>query len=153
MISTDNKTINGYDDIGCNDGWPFQSRDGDNLTEQTLRKIEMLRSRIHILKTRMDKVVNESPQKFSSINILSLLVPSDVLTNSANYPYSEKEDRNSLQCTTSQNASECGMWNSFMPESAVSSHGEVAPLPDMIRSMSQRLLEISSENVSFSLLT
>ncbi|XWS65008.1 hypothetical protein CRYUN_Cryun05aG0053900 [Craigia yunnanensis] len=143
----DNKTINGYDDIGCNDGCPFQSRDGDNLTEQTLRKIEMLRSRIHILKTRMDMVVNESPKKFSSINMLSSLVPSDVLNNSAIHPYAEKEDRNSLQCTTSLHAYECDMWNSFMPESAVSSHGEVAPLPDMIRSMSQRLLEISSENI------
>ncbi|XWS42832.1 hypothetical protein CRYUN_Cryun16bG0048300 [Craigia yunnanensis] len=147
----DNKTINGYDDIGCNDGWPFQSRDGD-LTEQILWKIEVLQSRIHILKTRMDKVVNGSPQKLSSINMLSSLVPSDVLNNSGNHPDAEKGDRNSLQCTTSQHASEFDMWDNFMPESAVLSHKEVAPLPDMIRSMSRRLLEISSENIEAEIL-
>ncbi|XP_022742018.1 uncharacterized protein LOC111293553 [Durio zibethinus] len=142
----DNKAINGYDDIGCNDGWPFQSRDGDNLTEQILPKIEVLRSRIHLLKTRMDKVVSESLQKFSP-NMLSSPVPSDVLNNSGNHPYTEKGDRNSSQCTTSQHASGCEMRDSFMPESAVSSLAEVASLPDMIRSMSQRLLEFSSENI------
>ncbi|XWS58691.1 hypothetical protein CRYUN_Cryun08bG0056600 [Craigia yunnanensis] len=143
----DNKTVNGNDDIGCNDGWSFHSRDGDNLTEQILWKIEVPWSRINILKTRIDKVVNESPPKFSSINMLGSLVPSDVLNNSGNHPYAEKGDRNSLRRTTSQNASEFDMWNNFMPESAVSSHREVAPLPDMIRSMSRRLLEISSENI------
>ncbi|XP_022719899.1 uncharacterized protein LOC111277751 [Durio zibethinus] len=143
----DNKAVNGCDDIGCNDGWPFQSSDGDNLTEQILQKIEVLHSRIHILKKRMDKVVNESPQKFLSINKLSSVVPSGVLNNSGNHRYAENGDRNSLQCTTSQHASECDMWDHFMPESAVSNHGEVAPFPDMIRSMSQRLLEISSENI------
>ncbi|XVF30566.1 hypothetical protein REPUB_Repub16aG0069200 [Reevesia pubescens] len=148
----DNKTIKGYDDIGCNNGWPFQSRDGDNLTEQILRKIEVLWSRIHVLKTRMDKVVSESPQKFSSVNRLNLLVPSDVLNKSENHPYADKGDRNSFQCTTSQHASECDMWDNFMTESAVSSHGEVATLPNMIRSMSRRLLEISSENIEAEIL-
>ncbi|XVF06823.1 hypothetical protein REPUB_Repub06bG0083900 [Reevesia pubescens] len=148
----DNKTFNGNDEIECNDGWPFQSRDGDNLTEEILRKIEVLRSRIHILKKRIDKVVNESPQKFSSINILSSLVPSDVLNSSKNHPYAEKGDRNSSQCTTSQHASEYDMWDNFMPENAVSSHREVAPLPEMIRSMSRRLLAISSENIDAEIL-
>ncbi|XVE62341.1 hypothetical protein DITRI_Ditri06bG0110400 [Diplodiscus trichospermus] len=148
----DNKTIKSYDGIGCNDGWPFQSRDGDNLTEQILRKIEVLRSRTHMLKTRMEKVVDEIPQKFMSINMLNSCVPSDELNNSGNRPYAKKGDRNSLQCTTSQHASELDMWGNFVPESAISSHGEVAPLPDMIRSMSQRLLEISSENIEAEIL-
>ncbi|KAK8701783.1 hypothetical protein V6N13_020162 [Hibiscus sabdariffa] len=148
----DNKTVNGYDDDECNDGLPFQSRDGDNLTEQILQKIELLQPRIRILKTRMDKVVNETPQKFSSFNVLSSLVPSDALNNSESPRCAEKDDRNSLQCTTSQHASESVMWDNVMPESAVLDHGEVAPVPDMIRSMSQHLLAISSEHIEAEIL-
>ncbi|EOY10225.1 Uncharacterized protein TCM_025581 isoform 1 [Theobroma cacao] len=141
----ENKTINGYDDVG---GWPFfKSRDGDTWSEQILRNIEVLRSRIQKLKTRMDKLMTESPQKFSSINMLSSVVPCDVLNNSRNHLSPEKGDGNSSQCTTSQHESECDMRDNFMPGSAVSSHGVVAHLPDMIRSMSRRLLEISCENI------
>ncbi|XP_021283184.1 uncharacterized protein LOC110415788 isoform X2 [Herrania umbratica] len=141
----DNKTINGYDDGG---GWPiFKSRDGDKWSEQILRNIEVLRSRIQKLKTRMGKLMTESPQKFSSINMLSSAVPCDVVNNSGNQLYPDKGDGNSSHCTTSQHESECDMRDNFMPGSAVSSHGVVAPFPDMIRSMSRRLLEISSENI------
>lgn len=150
LISTDNKTSDNYDDLGCNDGCPFQSRDADNLTEEILRKIEGLQLRIRIIKARMDKMVNENPQKFSSINILSSRVPSSaILINSGNHPYDEKEDRTIMQCSTSQHASEVNMWDNFIPESAVSGDSEVASPRDMLRTMSQRLLEISSENVSF----
>ncbi|KAL1158937.1 hypothetical protein V6Z11_A08G258000 [Gossypium hirsutum] len=145
----DNKTIDGYDENGCNDGWPYQSRDGDDLMEQILRKTERLQSRVRILKTRMDKVVSESPQKFSSINMLSSVVQSDALNNSESHHYAEKDDRNSLQCTTSRHTSECLMWDDFMPESSLSGQAELATLPDMIRNMSQCLLAFSSENVSF----
>ncbi|GMI94247.1 hypothetical protein HRI_003094000 [Hibiscus trionum] len=148
----DNKTVDGYDNDECDYGWPFQSRDGDNLMERILWKIELVQSRIRMLKTRMDKVVNET-QKFSSVNMLSSLVPSDSLNNSGSPHYEEKDDRNSLQCTTtSQHASECVMWDNIMPESAVSDDGEVAPVPDMIRSMSRRLLAISSENIEAEIL-
>lgn len=149
LISTDNKTTDGYDENGCNDGWPYQSRDGDDLMEQILQKIERIQSRVRMLKTRMDKVVTESPQKFSSINMLSSLVQSDALNNSESHHYAEKDDPNSLQCTTSQHASECLMWDDFMPENALSGQAELATLPDMIRNMSQCLLAFSSENVSF----
>ncbi|KAL4317913.1 hypothetical protein GQ457_18G008480 [Hibiscus cannabinus] len=148
----DDKTVNGYDDDECNYGWPFHSRDADNLMEQILRKIELLRSRVRILKTRMDNVVNETPQKFLSVNMLSSVVPSDALNNSESPHYTEKDDRNSLQCTTSQHESECAMWDNIMPESALSDHEEVAPVSDMIRSMSQSLLAISSENIEAEIL-
>ncbi|GMI88766.1 hypothetical protein HRI_002545900 [Hibiscus trionum] len=148
----DNKTVNGYDDDECNDGWPFQSRDGNILTEQILQKIELLQSRIQILKTRMDKVVSETPQKFSSFNMLSSLVPPDALNNSESPHCVEKDDRNSLQCTTSQHASERVMWDNIMTESALLDHEEVAPVPDMIRSMSQHLLALSSENIEAEIL-
>ncbi|MFQ6627507.1 hypothetical protein Gotur_005997 [Gossypium turneri] len=148
----DNKTIVGYDENGCNDGWPYQSRDGDDLMEQILRKIERLQSRVRILKTRMDKVVSESPQKFSSINMLTSVVQSDALNNSESHHYAEKDDRNSLQCTTSRHASECLMWDDFMPESSLSGQAELATLPDMIRNMSQCLLAFSSENIEADIL-
>ncbi|KAB2071641.1 hypothetical protein ES319_A08G236800v1 [Gossypium barbadense] len=148
----DNKTIDGYDENGCNDGWPYQSRDGDDLMEQILRKTERLQSRVRILKTRMDKVVSESPQKFSSINMLSSVVQSDALNNSESHHYAEKDDRNSLQCTTSRHTSECLMWDDFMPESSLSGQAELATLPDMIRNMSQCLLAFSSENIEADIL-
>ncbi|KAE8711589.1 putative Cytochrome P450, family 87, subfamily A, polypeptide 9 [Hibiscus syriacus] len=146
----DNKTVNGYDDDEFNDGSPFESRDGDNLTEHILQKTELLRSRIRALKTRMDKVVNET-QKLSSINILSSLVPSDALNNPESH-CAEKDYKNSLQCTTSQHATESVMWDNIMPESSLLDHGDVSPVPDLIRSMSQRMLAISSENIESEIL-
>ncbi|KAH1105750.1 hypothetical protein J1N35_009518 [Gossypium stocksii] len=148
----DNKTIDGYDENGCNDGWPYQYRDGDDLMEHILRKIERLQSKVQILKTRMDKVVSESPQKFSSINMLGSVVRSDALNNSGSHHYAEKDDWNSLQCTTSRHASECLMWDDSMPESSLSGQAELATLPDMIRNMSQCLLAFSSENIEADIL-
>ncbi|KAA3468544.1 Cytochrome P450 [Gossypium australe] len=148
VISTDNKTTDGYDE----NGWPYQSRDGDDLMEQILWKTERLQSRVRILKTRMDKVVSESPQKFSSVNMLSSVVQSDALNNSECHHYAEKDDRNSLQCTTSRHASECLMWDDFIPESSLSGQAELATLPDMIRNMSQCLLAFSSENIEADIL-
>ncbi|XP_039040771.1 uncharacterized protein LOC120179160 [Hibiscus syriacus] len=147
----DNRMVNGYDDDEFNDGWPFESRDGDNLTEQILPKIELLWSRIRTLKTRMDKVVNGTPQKFSSIIILSSLVPADELNNPESH-CAEKDDQNSLQGTTSQHASEIDLWDNIMPESALLDHGEVTLVPDVIRSMSQRMLALSSENIDAEIL-
>lgn len=108
---------------------------GDTWSEQILKKIDLVQSEVRKLKTRVDRVVNESPRKFSSINILSSLVPCDALTGSKNRGSPpESGDRIPVrsQYTSSQHLSEGNMRDIFMPGSAVSSHGEVIPFPDMI---------------------
>ncbi|XVF15471.1 hypothetical protein REPUB_Repub09cG0156500 [Reevesia pubescens] len=78
------KTVNSNDDFEFNDGLSFlELRDRDAWSEQILRKIDLVQSQARKLKTRVDKVVNESPRKFSSINMLSSLVPCDALTVSS----------------------------------------------------------------------
>ncbi|XWS41819.1 hypothetical protein CRYUN_Cryun17cG0115800 [Craigia yunnanensis] len=78
------KMLNRNDDFGYNDGFLcLEFRDSDAWSEQILRKIDLVQSQAHKLKTRVDKVVNESPRKFSSINMLSSLVPCDALTVSS----------------------------------------------------------------------
>ncbi|XP_030511981.2 uncharacterized protein LOC115726308 isoform X2 [Rhodamnia argentea] len=56
--------------------------DGANSLEQILAKIETAKSHICKLKARMDKVLNENPGKFSSVNRLSMLPPKDEFTSS-----------------------------------------------------------------------
>ncbi|XVF61288.1 hypothetical protein PTKIN_Ptkin08bG0118300 [Pterospermum kingtungense] len=78
------KSVNSNDDFGFNDELSgLEFRDSDAWSEQILRKIDLVQSRACKLKTRVDKVVNENPQKFSSINMLSSLVPFGALTFSS----------------------------------------------------------------------
>ena len=73
--------VNSNDNFGFNDGLScLEFRDSDAWSEQILRKIDLVQSQARKLKTRVDKVMNESPRKFSSINMLSSLVPCDALT-------------------------------------------------------------------------
>ncbi|XP_022751232.1 uncharacterized protein LOC111299952 [Durio zibethinus] len=136
-----NKTVNSNDDFGFNDGLSsLEFRDGDTWSEQILKKIDLVQSQVCKLKTRVDKVVNESPRKFASIN---------ALTGSRNRASpSESGDRIPVksQCASSQHLSEGNMGDFFMPGSAVSSHGEVMPFPDIIEGTGQHLAGISYEN-------
>ncbi|XP_007047441.2 PREDICTED: uncharacterized protein LOC18611234 isoform X2 [Theobroma cacao] len=148
----ENKTGNGNGDVWLNDGLScLEFRDGDTWSGQILRKIDLVQSQVRRLKTRVDKVVNESPRKFSSINMLSSLVPSDALNSSRNRP-SPRESGERIphrsQYASSQHLSECNMGDLFMPGSAVSSHGEVTPFPDMVEGTGQHLAGISYENAA-----
>ena len=138
-ISAD-KVTNGNNEFEINYGWPsLEFGDGDNSFEQILRKIEVTHLQVHKLKTQIDKVISENPGKFSSMNQLSLLVPCDVLTSSDQNPVSPPENGHSWPsrslCAASQHVSECNMGDVLMPESAVLSHGEVTPLPNLMDSM------------------
>ncbi|XVE87039.1 hypothetical protein DITRI_Ditri18aG0083900 [Diplodiscus trichospermus] len=78
------KTVNSNGDFGFNDGLScLEFRGSDAWSEQILRKIDLVQSQARRLKARVDKVVNESPRKFSSINMLSSFVPCDALTVSS----------------------------------------------------------------------
>ncbi|GMY24663.1 Elongation factor 4 [Fagus crenata] len=134
------KVTNGNNEFEINYGWPsLEFGNGDNSFEQILRKIEVTHLQVHKLKTQIDKVISENPGKFSSMNQLSLLVPCDALTSSDQIPVSPPEIGHSWPsrslCAASQHVSECNMGDVLMPESAVLSHGEVTPLPNLMDSM------------------
>ncbi|XP_040937798.1 uncharacterized protein [Gossypium hirsutum] len=140
------KTDYTNDDFGFIDDLShLEFSDSDTLSEQILRKIDLLQSQAHKLKTRVDKTVNESPRKFSSINMLS----SPALTGSRNQPSPTRSGDRALvrsQHTSSQHRSKSHFRVLFRPGSAVSSHGEVTPFPDMIEGSGQHLAGISYEN-------
>lgn len=140
------KTDYTNDDYGFIDDLShLEFSDSDTLSEQILRKIDLLQSQAHKLKTRVDKTVNESPRKFSSINMLS----SPALTGSRNQPSPTRSGDRALvrsQHTSSQHRSKSHFRVLFRPGSAVSSHGEVTPFPDMIEGSGQHLAGISYEN-------
>ncbi|XP_021908007.1 uncharacterized protein LOC110822254 isoform X2 [Carica papaya] len=151
MISTDHKTINGNDEIGVNHhGSLLEFKDCDSYLDQILWKIEMAQSETRKLKSRVDKVLSEYPGKFSSVNKLSWFAPCDALTSSDQNPASPPKNGDRMPVTSlytsSQHVSEGNVGDILMPESAVSSHGEVTPLPDMmIRNTGQGFAGASSE--------
>lgn len=157
MISAD-KITNSNDEFGINDGWSsLEFGNDDNFLEQILRKIEVAHSQVHMLKTRIDKVISENPGKYYSVNKLTLLAPSDALASSDQDPASPPDSRHRLTvrslCTSSWRVSECNMGDLPMPESTVLSHGEVNPLSNIIESMAQPQVADLCENVSISFVT
>ncbi|XP_022974818.1 uncharacterized protein LOC111473601 isoform X2 [Cucurbita maxima] len=135
-ISSEDKTknmrhdgINDFQTIAT-DGWPSSMLgDNDNNLEEMFLKIEAAQSRVHELKNRIDKVVNENPMKFSSINQIYMLASSD--------DPASPEDGNDVFVRSLHEASQHMSEDAFdvlMPENAITSHGEVMLLPDMIQS-------------------
>lgn len=113
--------------------------------------MEVVQSQVHKLKTRIDKVVTEN---YSSINNLNFLVPCDALASFAQIVASSPENGNKLLVeslhTESHHTSERNMRDLLMPESTVSSHGEVAAHLDMVESTGHAQVVGFFENVSFS---
>ncbi|KAG6767032.1 hypothetical protein POTOM_028211 [Populus tomentosa] len=124
------KTINGNDEFGFQDGLA-SLQSSDNISEHILRQIEVLKSQVHKLKARVDKVASENPVKFSSVNALSLLAPSDALTSSDCNPASVAKRGDSMPSRLPHTVSNMG---NVMPETAVSSHREATSQSDMIGS-------------------
>lgn len=150
-----NKTTYGNDEFWTNDGWsslPFQ--DGDSFLEEILGKMEVVHSHVLKLKARINKLVTENPGKFSSVN-KRILVSCDAFASSTQSPPSPPDIGNRLSCgslyTDSQHTSEHNIRDLLMIESAVSSHGEVAPHPDMIESTDHHQVGGLYKNVSFSI--
>lgn len=135
----DNKTVNGTDGLEFNDVWlSLEFGDCGNSLEQMLSKIEVAQSQVRKLKDRIDKVLTENPGKYTSINRLSLLMPCNGSTSSDQNMASPSENGDGMpdrsQCISPPHISEGNMGNLFMPENAVSSHGDVIPLPDILES-------------------
>ncbi|GAV58768.1 hypothetical protein CFOL_v3_02301 [Cephalotus follicularis] len=131
-----NKTINSSVEFGFNNGCSIlEFRDDDNSLEHILWKIELAQSEARRLKRRVDKLLSENPRKVSSINRLISIAPCDALTSSDQHLASlNNGDRIPVRSlnASSQNISDFNMGDLLIAESAVSSHGEVTPLPDMV---------------------
>ncbi|CAK9319203.1 unnamed protein product [Citrullus colocynthis] len=112
------------------DGWASSMLgDNDNNLEDVFLKIEAAQLKVHELKNRIDKVVNENPMKFSAINQLYSLASSDD-------PASPEDGNDELVRSlheASQHISENAL-DVLMPETAIKTHGEVMLLPDITQS-------------------
>lgn len=156
--SADNKTVNGTDGLEFNDVWlSLEFGDCGNSLEQILSKIEVAQSQVRKLKDRIDKVLTENPGKYTSINRLSLLMPCNGSTSSDQNMASPSENGDGMpdrsQCISPPHISEGNMGDLFMPENAVSSHGDVIPLPDILESTDHYQVGDLCETVSCHLLT
>ncbi|KAA8515857.1 hypothetical protein F0562_019036 [Nyssa sinensis] len=151
VISTD-KTINGNNEFGINDELLLlEFKDGDKSLEEIFRKIEIVQLQVSKMKTRLNKVMSENAERLSSTDNLSLLVPcNNALTSSARNPGSPCNNGDRMPVGSSYIASQLlskyNMGDLVMPESAVSSHGEVIHLPDVIESTDQPQVGGSSKN-------
>lgn len=110
--------------------------------EHILWKIDYLQSQVDKLKSRVDKVMHENAGKFSCTEDLSLPMPCN-----ASPPNSG--DRMAVGTyIASQLISEYSMGNALLPESAVTSQGDV--VPDANGSKDHACFADAHENVSFS---
>ncbi|KAF2295470.1 hypothetical protein GH714_032999 [Hevea brasiliensis] len=135
------KAINANDDFRLQDGLAsLESKGIDGIRENFLWKIEVLQLQVRKLKARIEKVVSENPRKFSSINRLSVPASCVALTCSDQNPASPLENGQRMPArslyTLSQNMFDFNVGD-LIPETAVSSRGEVTCLPVMIESTSQ----------------
>lgn len=81
MISGDNNDDN--QEFELNDMWSSKDyENNDKSLDDIIQKIEAVRSQVHDLKTRIDKVVSENPRKFCSVTHLSMLGLSDGFNHS-----------------------------------------------------------------------
>lgn len=141
VISTD-KITNGHTDFGINEGWSsFEFGSGDNSLEQILWKIELAHSKVRKMKTQIDKVISETPSKYSSVNKLSFPVPCDALNSSDQNPASPPDNGPGLLARS--------LFTSSRPVSECSTN----PLSGIIGSMDQSQVGGVCENVSIFFLT
>ncbi|KAI9195457.1 hypothetical protein LWI28_014993 [Acer negundo] len=127
------------DKFGSNDDpSSFAVRDGDNLLEQVLWKIEIVYSRVHKLKSQLDMVMSKNASKFSSSENLSLLAPCDAQTSSAPSPTfsAGNADTTSVGAMYNpiQNISDYDLGDLVMPEGAILTYVEAVHVPDIIES-------------------
>ncbi|KAK6918642.1 hypothetical protein RJ641_017064 [Dillenia turbinata] len=136
VVMTDDRDIHKVDEFGVRGDWSsFRHRDAENSLEEALWKLEVVQTQIRRLRTRVDKVVVENAGKFSEGQLSLLFSCDDALTSAAQNPASPSSSKNRMPVDSrnseSQHLGDVNKGEVAMPESAVSSHGEVAPLLDM----------------------
>ncbi|KAL3537065.1 hypothetical protein ACH5RR_000431 [Cinchona calisaya] len=141
--------INGDEDSEVNDErlW-LESGEKYNSLHELLRKIGHLEAQVSKMKSRLDKVINEHTGKFSSADNLGMLVPSNLTSSCAQYPASPPNNGYRMPVGSSAIASQImshyNMGNVVMSEGAISSHGEVSYIPDVIEGTDQSHLGAAS---------
>ncbi|KAG9160668.1 hypothetical protein Leryth_017467 [Lithospermum erythrorhizon] len=133
--------VNCIDEFEMDDisSWLESSEMDESL--ELLRKIGIIKGQVSNLKTRLDKVMGVNAAKFSYAANPSLLVPSNASTSSG--PDSASPPNNGDRVAVgpsyiaSQLISQYHMRDVVPPESAVSNHGEVAHLSDIIERRNQ----------------
>lgn len=140
----------------------FEFSEGDSCLEQLLWSIDNLHSRVQKLKGQVDVVMSKNASKLSSSENLSLLPHGDMQTSSAPSPTTSAANGDTISVgpiyNPTQHVPEFDLGDLAMPDSAVSSYGEVT-IPDIIEStvgllaadvtVHPPLAGDSCENVSF----
>ncbi|KAE8076633.1 hypothetical protein FH972_015270 [Carpinus fangiana] len=137
VITDQNDDCN--DKFGIGNNWSFlEFRDGEQILEQVLWKIEMVHSRVHKLKSQIDMVLSKNAARFSSSENLSLLALCDAQTSSAHSPTFSAGNGDNVSVgpvySPTKNVSECDNVDLVMPGSAILSYGETIHVPDIIES-------------------
>lgn len=132
------KTTDHNDKFGTNDGFSLRFEDGDSSVDALFRDIDVIQLRVQKLISRVEKVVSGNLGNVSSINRSSRTVPINARGSTAQNPAPPEDGKglqvDSLCIATQHTQSERNMGDLLMPESAVSSHGEVTPHSDTIGS-------------------
>lgn len=126
-----------HDEFGIHDEHAFPE-ENDTFLEHILRKIELVHTRVHKLRTQLDVVLIKNASRFSSSENLSQLVGGDVQTSSVRSPTFSACNGDAVSVgglyTSSQYIGDCDIGDFVMPDGAVSSCGEPIPIPDIIES-------------------
>ncbi|XP_073123135.1 uncharacterized protein [Henckelia pumila] len=124
----------GNDEFGSSDDCLYPE-DGDNILEHILKKIELVHAQVHKLKGQLESVMVNNADKFSSSENLSNFISCDVETSCVRSPTFSACNGDTVFGIHSQHISEYDeLGDCIMPDSAVSSYGEVIPVPDIIES-------------------
>ncbi|OIV94330.1 hypothetical protein TanjilG_18295 [Lupinus angustifolius] len=115
----------------------FEFDNADASLEQLLREIDNVHAKVHKLKNQVDKVMSKNASKFPSSKNLSLLLPhGDV--SSAHSPIMSAGNGDAVSVgaiyNSNHHVAEFDLGDFVMPDSAVSSYGEVTIVPDVIES-------------------
>lgn len=117
-----------------NDDWSTQD-ECLNFEEEILRKIDLIHSRVHKLKVKVDSVMTKYAGKFSSSESLSHFAPCDAQTSSVPSPtFSACNGSVGGLYASFPHMSDCELEDLAMPDAAVSNYGDDILIPDIIES-------------------
>ncbi|KZV14906.1 hypothetical protein F511_40483 [Dorcoceras hygrometricum] len=130
--SDHNRTSN--DEFGINDDCLYPE-ENDNILEHILQKIEVVHAQVHKLKGQLESVMVNNADRFSSCENLSKLRSCDAETSCVRSPTFSACNGDTALGIHAQHIFEYDeLGDCIMPDSAVSSYGEVFPVPDIIES-------------------
>lgn len=123
----------GSDEFALNDDWSTQD-ESSNFEEEIFRKIDLIHSRVHNLKAKVDSVMTKYAGKFSSSESLSHLIPCDAQTSSIPSPTLSACNGSVGLYASFPHMSDCELEDLVMPDVAISNYGDDILIPDIIES-------------------